>query len=132
MTGLVVAEPQPLWLSLQHTPPSLGIAAAVAHAAAGVADVAVEPAHAAAGAADALVVIPDSAAVLAEFADPAGLQLHLFGFQFPLMEINLVISHTCIISGSNITYMYTCILIILVAMKIICAGQAFAKVIRFL
>ena len=129
MTGLDVAEPQPLWLSLQHTPPSLGITAALAHAAAGIADVAVESAHAvvgsadaAAGAADALVVIPDSGAVLAEFADPAGLQLHLFGFQFPLMYNKWL----------NITYMYTCILIILVAIKIICARQAFAKVIKFL
>ena len=56
MTGLDVAEPQPLWLSLQHTPPSLGISDT--------------PAHAAVGVADALVVIADSAA----------LHLHLFPF----------------------------------------------------
>ena len=82
MTGLDVAEPQPLWLSLQHTPPSLGISDTPAHAAVGAA---AEPA-------DVLVVIADSAAVLAEFADPADPQLHLFGFQFPLVEIKLIYS----------------------------------------
>ena len=30
MTVLLVAEPQPLWLSLRHTPPSVGIAHAPA------------------------------------------------------------------------------------------------------
>ena len=66
MTGLDVAEPQPLWLSLQHTPPSLGISDT--------------PAHAAAGPADALVVIADSAVFLVELADSAALHLHLFPF----------------------------------------------------
>ena len=73
MTGLDVAEPQPLWLSLQHIPPSLGISDTPAHAAVGVA-------HAAAGAADTLVVIADSAVVLVELADSAGLQFHLFPY----------------------------------------------------
>ena len=63
MTGLDVAEPQPLWLSLQHTPPSLGISDTPAHAAAGAAVALV----------DALVVIADSAVVLVEFADSVGL-----------------------------------------------------------
>ena len=72
MTGLDVAEPQPLWLSLQHTPPSLGISETLAHVAA--------------GSAHALVVIADSDAVLAELADSAGLQLHHFSSQFPLAK----------------------------------------------
>ena len=93
MTGRDVAEPQPLWLSLQHTPPFLGISdtpAHAAHAAVGAADVPVGVAHAAVGAAgglavaavlvDALVVIADSAVVLAELADSAGPQFHLFPY----------------------------------------------------
>ena len=81
MTGLDVAEPQPLWLSLQHTPPSLGISDTPAHAAVGAAAVFV----------DALVVIADSAVVLVELADSAGLQFHLFP-----------------VSGSMLTLTYTC------------------------
>ena len=50
MTGLDVAEPQPLWLSLQRTPPALGISDTLAH-------VAIEACLAAVGPADALVVI---------------------------------------------------------------------------
>ena len=73
MTGLDVAEPQPLWLSLQHTPPSLGISETPAHVAVEAVHVAAGPAHAAVGAADALVVIADSAVVLVEFADSVGL-----------------------------------------------------------
>ena len=79
MTGLDVAEPQPLWLSLQHTLPSLEISETPAHVAAGAA-------HVAAGSAHALVVIADSDAVLAELADSAGLQLHRFPSQFPLVK----------------------------------------------
>ena len=89
MTGLDVAEPQPLWFSLQHTPPSLGISDTPAHAAAGAAGAAVEPAHTAAGSAHAAVgaagsfaEVAHAAAALAE----AGLQLHPFDFQFPLVE----------------------------------------------
>ena len=82
MTGLDVAEPQPLWLSLQHTPPSLGISDT--------------PAHVAVGPADALVVIADSAVVLVEFADSAALQLHLFGFQFPIVHGNKFSILTCV------------------------------------
>ena len=93
MTGLDVAEPQPLWLSLQHTPPSLGISDTPAHVAIEAAHAAAGSAHAAAGDADALVVIADSAVFLAELADSAGVQLHLFGFQFPVVEITL---RTCI------------------------------------
>ena len=65
MTGLHVAGPQPLWLSLQHTPPSLEISDTPA-------DILVEVAAA-------LVEIADSAVVLAEVADLAGL-LSLFLF----------------------------------------------------
>ena len=89
MTGLDVAEPQPLWLSLQHTPPSLGISDTPAGAPVGSAHAAVGVAHAAAGAdgsfadvaaalVDALVVIADSAVVLVELADSAALQFHPF------------------------------------------------------
>ena len=74
MTGLDVAEPQPLWLSLQHTLPSLGTPA---HAAVGAAGNLVEVATALV---DAIVVIADSAVVLVELADSAALQLHLFPF----------------------------------------------------
>ena len=80
MTGLDVAEPQPLWLSFQHTPPSLGISDTPAHVAIEAAHVAVEAAHAAVGVADTLVVIADSAVVLVELADSAALRLHLFPF----------------------------------------------------
>ena len=66
MTGLDVAEPQPLWLSLQHTPPFLGISDTPAHAA-----------DAAVGAAGILVEVVDEFAVI---ADSAGLQFHLFPF----------------------------------------------------
>ena len=74
MTGLDVAEHQPLWLSLQHTPPYLGTPA---HAAVGAAGTLVEVA---AAFVDAFVVIADSAVVLVELADSAALQLHLFPF----------------------------------------------------
>ena len=57
MTEFDVAEPQPLWLSVQHTPPSLGISDTPAHGA-------IEAAHAAAGPADALVVIAGVATAL--------------------------------------------------------------------
>ena len=77
MTGLDVAEPQPLWLSLQHTPPSLGTPAHAAHAAVGAVGTLVEVA---AVLVDAFVVIADSAVVLVELADSAALQLHLFPF----------------------------------------------------
>ena len=36
MTGLDVADPQPLWLSLQHTPPSVAALVGVLVVAAGV------------------------------------------------------------------------------------------------
>ena len=81
MTGLHVAEPQCLWLSLQHTPPYLEISDAPADAAVGAAGILVEVD-------DTFVVIADSAGVLAELADSAGLlypQLHPFLCQFPLM-----------------------------------------------
>ena len=64
MTGLAVAEPQPLWLSLQHTLPSFEISDTPADTVAA-----------------ALVVIADSTLALVELAGLAG----LFPFQIPLM-----------------------------------------------
>ena len=83
MTGLDIAEPQPLWLSLQHTPPSLRISDTPAHAAVGAAGTLAGAVGVAAALVDALVVIADSAVVLVELADLAGLQFHLFPFQLP-------------------------------------------------
>ena len=80
MTGLDVADPQPLLLSLQHTPPSLEISDTPADAALGAPGILVEVAAA----------VVDGFVVLVEPADSAGLlysQIHLFLFQFPLMEI---------------------------------------------
>ena len=74
MTGLDVADPQPLWLSLQHTPPSLEISDTPADAALGAAGTLAEVVAA-------LVVIADSTLVLVELADSAG----LFPFQIPLV-----------------------------------------------
>ena len=90
MTGLDVADPQPLWLSLQHTPSSLEISDTPVDAALGAASILVEAAaslvdaavEAAAALVDALVVIADSTLILVELADSAG----LFHFQFPFME----------------------------------------------
>ena len=65
MTGLDVAESRPLWLSLQHTLPSLGISDIPAYAAAGAVVAAVV-------AADALVITVDSAVVLVALCDSAG------------------------------------------------------------
>ena len=63
MTGLHVAEPQPPWLSLQHTPPSLGISDTPADAADEAAGILVEVAAA----------LADVLVVLVELADSAGL-----------------------------------------------------------
>ena len=85
MTGLDVTEPQPLWLLLQHTPPSLEISDTPAEAALGAPGIFVEAAFALV---EVVVVIVDSTVVLVELADSAGLlflQIHLFPFQFPLM-----------------------------------------------
>ena len=71
MTGLDVAEPRPLWLSLQHTPPYLGLSDTPVGAAAA-----------------ALIVIADSAVVLVEFADSAALQFHLFPVGGSMLYIN--------------------------------------------
>ena len=79
MTGLVVAEPQPLWLSLQHTPPSepsLEISDAPADVAVGAGDVLVDVV-------DVPVGIADLAVELADSAELPYLQPHLFPFQFP-------------------------------------------------
>ena len=77
MTGFAVAEPQPLWLSLQHTPSSLEISDSPAGAPLGPAVAAVEAAgilvEVAAALVDAAVVIADSAVVLVELADSAAL-----------------------------------------------------------
>ena len=86
MTGLDVAEPQPLWLSLQHTPPSLGISDTPAGVAVGAAHAAVEVAGAALGVAHAAVEaagsFADVAAALVDvrvvIADSAALQFHPF------------------------------------------------------
>ena len=72
MTGLDVADPQPLWLSLQHTPPSLEISAALV---------------------DVLVVVADLTVVPVELADSTDLlclHIHLSPFQFPFMGKSLV------------------------------------------
>ena len=103
MTGLHVAEPQPLWLSLQHTPPSLEISDTPADAAVGAAGILVEVAAALVEVVDALVVIADSAVVLVELAELAGLLyllLHLSPFQFPFMRKNL---DTCRCLNNNVT-----------------------------
>ena len=94
MTGLHVAEPQLLWLSLQHTQASLEIPDTPADAAVGAAGILVEVA---AAVVDAFVVTSDLAVVLVELADLAGLlypQLHLFLFQFPFMGKSLVCLHS--------------------------------------
>ena len=88
MTGLHVAEHQPLWLSLQHTPPSLEISDT--------------PADAAVGAAGILVDIVDTFVVIADSAGLLYLQLHPFVFQFPLIQKSLVCLHSC--RWLNISY----------------------------
>ena len=107
MTGLAVAEPQPLWLSLQHTPPSLEISDTPADAVLGAAGILVEAAaslvdaaaEVAASLVDALVIIADSSVFLVELADSAGLlylQIHLFPFQFPLTgKFSILKLHSC-------------------------------------
>ena len=90
MTGLDVADPQPLWLSLQHTPPSLEISDTPADAALGAVGILVE---AAASLVDALVVIADLTVVPVELADSTDLlclHIHLSPFQFPFMGKSLV------------------------------------------
>ena len=64
MTGLHVAEPQPLWFSLQHTPPSQGIAAAL-----------VEVVLSSLGIFVALVEVADTAVAVAQIAGSGSLFL---------------------------------------------------------
>ena len=83
MTGLDVAESRPLWLSLQHTLPSLGISDIPAYAAAGAVVAAVV-------AADALVITVDSAIVLV--TQLVYMQFHLF----PLLKKFSIYTYTLI------------------------------------
>ena len=79
MTVLHVAEPQPLWLSLQNTPPSPLIAVALVEVvvAAGIDDSLVEVVLSSLGTVVALVEVADSAVAVAEIADS--------GCLFPLL-----------------------------------------------
>ena len=108
MTGLDVADPQPLWLSLQHTPPSLEISDTPVDAALGAAGILVVAAaslvdaalgalgtlgEVAAALVDVLVVAADSTVVPVELADSTDLlylHIHLSPFQFPFMGKSLV------------------------------------------
>ena len=90
MSELHVADPQPLWLSLQHTPPSLEISDTPADAALGAPGTLGEVA---AALVDVFVVATDLTVVPVELADSTDLlylHIHLSPFQFPFMGKSLV------------------------------------------
>ena len=86
MTVLHVAEPQPLWLSLQHTPPSAGIAGSPVEVVAASAGVAGSPA-------EVVGTLAETDGILADVADSIAVALaEVKKQQFLFHDLGM---HTC-------------------------------------
>ena len=91
MIVLHVAEPQPLWLSLQHTPPFAGIAGSPVEVAGAPVEVADVPAEVADALAEVVAAFAEAVGILADVVDSIAVALAEVKEHIFITELNFMV-----------------------------------------